>query len=117
VDIGKRFRELRESAGLSQRDVEDLTGLPQAYVSKTENGHGTPTLEVLERWAEALDVDLHQLFAVGHGQAETTVQPGRIPAGAQERKLLGLFSQMSTDDKSLLVSLAREMVKRNGKRG
>jgi transcriptional regulator with XRE-family HTH domain len=79
VDIGKRLRGLREAKGLRQGDVEDRTGLPQAYVSKVENGRSTPTLPVLERWAEALDVELYQFFAVGHGQPEAPVLPDRIP--------------------------------------
>jgi hypothetical protein len=38
VDIGKRLRELREAKTLSQRDVEDRTGLPHAYISLVEMG-------------------------------------------------------------------------------
>ena len=117
MDIGKRLRALREAKGLSQSDVEDRTGLPRSYVSKTENGHGTPTLQVLERWANALDVELYQLFVVGHGQPEAPVPPERIQVGAQERTLLGLFGQMPAEDRPLLISLAREIVKRKGKRG
>ena len=117
MDIGRRLRDLREAKGLSQTDVEDLTGLPRSYVSRTENGHGTPTLQVLERWANALDVELYQLFAVGHGQPEAPVPPERTRAGAQERTLLGLFGQMPVEDRALLISLARDLVKRKGKRG
>lgn len=114
MDIGKRLRELREARGLSQRDVEDRTGLPRTLVSLVENGRLTPTLQMLERWAKALDVELHQLFTVGHGQPEAPVLP---PVGAQERTLLGLFGQMPVEDRALVISLARDLVKREGKRG
>jgi transcriptional regulator with XRE-family HTH domain len=117
VDIGKRLRELREAKGLSQRDVEDRSGLPRSQLSIIENGHSTPSFRVLERWAEALDVELNELFTVGHGQPETTVPPERIQVGAQGRTLLGLFGQMPVDDRALLVSIARDLVKRKGKRG
>jgi transcriptional regulator with XRE-family HTH domain len=117
VDIGKRLRELREAKGLSQSDVEDRSGLARTHVSKVENGHSTPTLQLLERWANALDVELCQLFTVGHGQPEAPVLPERIPAGAQERTLLGLFGRMAVEDRALLISLARDSVKRKGKRG
>jgi transcriptional regulator with XRE-family HTH domain len=115
VDIGKRLRELRRAKGLSQHDVEDLTGLQGPYVSRVENGHTTPKLPVLEKWARALDIDLHQLFDVGHGQPEAREHPARVPTG--ERTLLKLFRQMPADDRSLLISLAREMVRRKGIRG
>ena len=117
MDIGKRLRALRKAKGLSQRDIEDRTGLPKAYVSIVENGRTTPTLQMLERWAEALDVALYQLFAVGHDQPVAAESPERIPVGAQERTLLGLFGQMAVEDRALVISLAREIVKRKGERG
>ena len=117
VDIGKRLRELREAKGLSQRDVEDRSGLPRSQLSIIENGHSTPSFHVLERWAEALDIELHELFNVEHGQPEAPVPPERIPVRSQERTLLGLFGQMPAEDRALLISIARDLVRRTGKRG
>jgi hypothetical protein len=76
-----------------------------------------PSIPVLERWAKALDVELYQLFFYGHDQPQSPVFPERTPVGAQERTLLGLFGQMPADDRALLISLARESVKRKNKRG
>src|ERR1039458_6083997 len=117
VDIGKRLRELREAKGLSQRDVEDRAGLFRCHVSRIENGHVSPTLPVLERWAEALDVELRELFAIGHGQPEAPILPEGIPIGPRERTLLSLLGQMPVEDRELLISIARDLVKRKGKRG
>ena len=117
MDIAKRLRELREAKGLSQSAIQDQAGLSHAHISRIENGHSTPSLRVVERWAEALDVELYQLFFVGHGQPEAPVLPERIPMGAQERKLLGLFDKMPVDDRASLISLARDLVKWKGKRG
>jgi len=117
VVIGKRLRELREANGLSQGDVEDRTGLLRIYISHVENGHSTPTLKVLEKWAKALDVDLYQLFVVGQGEPKAHVIPEKIPGGAQERTLLRLFGQMPIEDRALLISLAREIVNRKDERG
>ncbi len=117
VDIGKRLRELREAKGLSQRDVEARTGLPRDEISNIEIGNVAPTLEMLDRWANALGVDLQQLFAVGQEPRESPALPERIPVGAQERRLLKLFRQMPAEDKPLLISLALDMVKLKGDRG
>jgi len=117
VDIGKRLRALRKAKGLSQGDVAGRSGLSRHYVSRVENGHATPSLPELAKWANALDVQLYQLFAVGHAQKEAPVLPERIPVGAQERTLLGLFGQMPGEDRALLISLARDLDKQKGKRG
>ncbi len=117
MDIGKRLRELREANGLSQGDIEARTGLLRIYVSHVENGHSTPTLKVLEKWANALDIDLYMLFVEGHGEPGAAVLPEKMPGGAQERTLLRLFGQMPIEDRALLISLAREIVKRKDERG
>ena len=63
--IGTRIRQLREQKGLSQRDIEERTGLLRCYISRVENGDTIPSLETLERLASALDVPLYQLFYEG----------------------------------------------------
>ena len=117
MDIGKRLRELRETKGLSQAGLEHRTGLLRCYVSRVENGHTTPSLRVLERWAVALDVELCQLFFVGHGQPQAAESPGKIAVRAQERTLLGLLGQMTIEDKALMLSLVRDLVRRKRKLG
>ena len=116
MDIGRRLRELRTSKGLSQGDLEHRTGLLRCYLSRVENGHTIPSLPILERWAKAMDIGLPQVLAVGDEEAEASQLPERNPVRKQERALLGLFSQISPEDRSLLISMAREMVKRKSKR-
>ena len=115
MNIGKRLRELREAKGLSQGDIERWTGLARSYVSRIENGHGTPSLRLLQKWADAVEVELYQLFFAGHSQPEPPAL--RTPPGARERTLLRLFSQMTAAERTLVISLARDLAKRKGKRG
>jgi transcriptional regulator with XRE-family HTH domain len=100
VDIGKRLRELREAYGLEQAEIEDRPGLLRTYISNVEHGISTPTIRVLEKWANALDIDHYELFVVGDGQPEAAGLPEKTPDGAQERALLGLFGQMPVNDRA-----------------
>ena len=115
MEIGKRLYELREAKGLTQDALRNRVGLAPTRISQVENGHVTPSLAVLERWAKALEVEPYQLFFVGDGKPEAPKLPEHIPVQAQERSLLGLFRQMASEDRSLLVSLARDMVRHMGK--
>jgi transcriptional regulator with XRE-family HTH domain len=54
--FGQRLRETRISAGLSQSDLEDISGIPKARLSRYENGHVAPSIQTLERLAGALGV-------------------------------------------------------------
>jgi transcriptional regulator with XRE-family HTH domain len=115
MEIGIRLYELREAKGLTQDALGKGVGLAPGRISLVENGHVTPSLAVLERWAKALDVELYQLFFVGEGKPEAPKLPEHILVQAQERSLLGLFRQMGSEDRSVLVSLARGMVRQMGK--
>ena len=59
MDIGKGLRELREAKGFSQGDIEKRTGLLRCHTSRVENGYTVPSLETLEKFAKALDLELY----------------------------------------------------------
>ena len=54
--FGQRLREARVNSGLSQSDLEDLSGIPKARLSRYENGHVEPSIQTLARLSRALNV-------------------------------------------------------------
>ncbi len=54
--FGQRLRATRLRAGLSQSDLEEISGIPKARLSRYENGHVAPSIHTLERLARALNV-------------------------------------------------------------
>ncbi len=54
--FGTRLREARLGAGLSQSELEELSGIPKARLSRYENGHVEPSIQTLARLARALNV-------------------------------------------------------------
>lgn len=62
VALGMRVRELREALTLSQEAFAHKAGLDRTYVSGVERGRRNPTLDVLYRLADALEVDVRDLF-------------------------------------------------------
>ncbi|HEX9122384.1 MAG TPA: helix-turn-helix transcriptional regulator, partial [Actinomycetota bacterium] len=54
--FGQRLRETRIRAGMSQSDLEEISGIPKARLSRYENGHVAPSIQTLERLAKALQV-------------------------------------------------------------
>ena len=60
--FGRRIRELREARGLSQEQLATRAGLHRTYVSSTERGERNVALVNIGRLAEALGVDICDLF-------------------------------------------------------
>jgi transcriptional regulator with XRE-family HTH domain len=62
TDIGNEIRRLREERGWTQQDLAYRAGVSNTTMWKTEMGHSTPRLPVLEKFAEALGVDVRDLL-------------------------------------------------------
>ena len=123
--IGRRIKQLRERKGLSQGDIEVVSGMLRAYISRVEHGHTVPSLETLERFAVALDVPLYQLFYEGEDAPPgTNATPGKTtdvmakqlaPYGSEARMLTmlkGLSQRMAESDRQLLLKFASQLAGR-----
>jgi transcriptional regulator with XRE-family HTH domain len=62
MEIAHKIRELRKAKKLSQGDVEKKTWLLQCYTSRVEHAHTIPSIETLEKYAQAFEVPLHRFF-------------------------------------------------------
>ncbi len=63
MNVGKSIRNARLKVGLSQEELSVRAGINRTYLSQLENSRSSPTLEVLERIAQALDVGAAALIA------------------------------------------------------
>ncbi len=57
------LREIREQAGLSQRELSARLGVPQSRVSDYERGESLPDILVLRQYLDAQDVSLPSFVA------------------------------------------------------
>ncbi len=123
--IGQRIKQLREQKGLSQGDIEAVSGMLRAYISRVEHGHTVPSLNTLERFAAALDVRLYQLFYEEEVAPcmpnltprkpidEGAQQPGSNGAEARLLTMLkSLTNRMLEPDRQLLLDFACRLASR-----
>ena len=64
--FGENYRDARLKAGMTQRDIEDNSGIRQHSLSLIESGRANPQLETMWRLAEVLGVDLQELLRPRH---------------------------------------------------
>jgi transcriptional regulator with XRE-family HTH domain len=116
--LGDRLRQIRESKGLSQGDVERRTNLLRCYVSRVENGHTIPSIDTLEKWARAMDVELYQIFYGGDRP-----QMIKVPNAKNETTRLSVknrreveivamtFTKLRERDKSLVKAMVSKLAR------
>src|SRR5258708_649226 len=61
-NIGQRIRQLRESRGLKQSQLQARSRVSRSYLCRIESGQMTPSLGTLEKISEALGVGLNRFF-------------------------------------------------------
>jgi len=62
VDIAIKLREMRESAGLTQKEAASLYGCTVQMISKLESGDYNPTITTLWKYARKLGYRLSVRF-------------------------------------------------------
>ena len=67
IRVGLNIQNLRREAGLSQEELAYRADVHQTYLSGLERGKRNPSILVLARVAEALNVDIDRLVFKRHG--------------------------------------------------
>lgn len=61
--VGKRVKELREAADMTQEDLGHKAKLSAKFISQVETGQANPSIGVVARLSAALDLPLSAFFA------------------------------------------------------
>jgi len=62
VKFGNRVREIRNTVGISQEELAFRAGIHRTYLGGIERGERNPSLKNIARIAEALDIEISNLF-------------------------------------------------------
>jgi transcriptional regulator with XRE-family HTH domain len=84
--IGARVKALRDSAGLSLRELSERSGVSAPMLSQVERGETSPTLTVAARIAAGLELRLSQLLRLDEDGAVTIVRAGQRQRGGSKRR-------------------------------
>lgn len=101
-DLGRRLRALRRESGLTQATIAKRAGIGNEFVSRLENGQGSPSLDTLGRLAGALDLsvaDLFQFDTDSPGQQRTT------------KKLLRVIGRLGKEETELVLKVAEQVAR------
>ena len=104
-EVGRRIRQFRQDAGLSQEALAELVGVSFQQVQKYESGHTTLNILKLQHIAAALKVQVADFFGI------TPVQHVRL-TGEEERLLQYFRSIKNTEMRDCILKLVGNINKR-----
>jgi transcriptional regulator with XRE-family HTH domain len=123
INVGTRICAERKARNFSQADLERRCGLARCRISWLEHGRAVPTIQTLERIADALKIPAYRLLYDG----DASVQAAKAFSGPATngnmrrsrkngvrlvRELREHMSRMREDDQDLLLFIARKMAGR-----
>ena len=98
--IIKRIQKLRDTRGVSARDLSLSLGQNNGYINKIETKQGKPSIEGLTFICEYFGITLGEFFDEG------TEQPLKV------KELLAEVKGLDADSLDLLIGTARKMKKK-----
>ena len=104
MPLGERVKELRKEHGWSQGELAERVGTDARQISRYENGRITPSLDVVARLAEVLNVSLDYLVIEGVERRPLHI----ADHGLGER--LGALGELSDEDRASLLNVLDTLV-------
>jgi transcriptional regulator with XRE-family HTH domain len=83
-DLGDYLREQRHSAQLSLRQLSEVAGISNPYISQIERGLKKPSAEILQALAKALRISAESLYVRAGILEERTDLGEAVPADVTE---------------------------------
>jgi len=100
--IGKNISELRRRKGLSLSELSERSGISKSYLSNIERDvHKNPSIQILEKISDALDVDIRALLINGH-RTEKVLHDKELYEFVEELKKTGIKKEQIHDYKQLI---------------
>lgn len=99
--IGNRLKAYRQQAGLTQEKIAEQAGITVVYLSKIENGHVHPTIDLLQTLCDAINCDLGNLFQ--------NVSPAS--SSYENERVLDLFNACAPEVKPIALNLLEQLSK------
>lgn len=107
--IGDRIRKRREELGLTQSDLEKLTGIGFRMISNYEKNRSKPNADAINLIMKALKCDANYLFPDTVIHSSDTTIPIRVEKPAltnRQEKIVELFKELSEEQQIKIIGIA-----------
>ena len=98
--FGKALRLLRRSHDLKQRELATKLDISRSYVSELESGNRTPSLDLLDRYAQTFKIPVSSLVFFAEALEEKSEIGTKLnnAKGAIARKIINMLQFLDEKD-------------------
>ena len=96
MDIGQKFKQIRDSKGLTKYRLTQMTGISGHHIKGIEEGTRQPTIDTLQRLLEAMGCTMVEFFGDDADRAYLS---------KKERELVEAFRTLDKEKADALIAL------------
>jgi len=100
--LARKIRTLRKKHRLTQEKFAERIQVHPSYIGPMEKGFKVPSVQILDRIAEAFEIPLYELFIPNEEERA---------AGLYINKLSRILNRMDTDEQEFVLNVARNAYK------
>ncbi len=82
--LGEMVKHRRQTLRLTQRQLAEMLGVKGSHVAYLERGRRRPSLALLKRLADVLELDRWQLFLLAYPEAKPLLSSSAAPAPLED---------------------------------
>jgi transcriptional regulator with XRE-family HTH domain len=82
--LGEIVKHRRQTLDLTQRQLAQMLGVKGSHVAYLESGRRKPSLALLKRLADVLELNRLQLFLLAHPEAKSLLSSSAVPARPED---------------------------------
>lgn len=101
--VGKRIREIRLKKHFSQEQIALRAGITPAYLGQIEREEKNPTVKLVEKISNALDISLSELFSNQENLISYT--------DSIEENIIFEIRELSEKERSEILSIIKHVIK------
>ena len=105
MELGAKIKKLRKGKKLTQGELAEKAGISGNHLSRLERGVFQPSIDVVKRLAQALDVNVDGLLS---GEDETTPDVSIKNKELSER--IRLIDQLEPEDQEAIMRVIDSML-------
>jgi len=98
MELGKNIVKIRKLRGLKAKQLAELVGIDQSYLSQIENEKRSPSLEVIQKIAKALGTTVSELLGETPQQLSDDIQ-----------RLVDASKNLSSRQIDAVINVVKEM--------
>ena len=95
-DLGKKIQSIRKKKKMTQEKLAEKINIDPKNVSKIENGNNYPSAETLQAIANALGVDVYELFVFKENISYDDMRKEIIEALKSNKKTLYIYQMLQS---------------------